>query len=274
MKHAIFISASAALIFVGVAYGGEISLQWVPQARIEYEGTGYREVPNGWELKVKPWNPAGGLRWREDLSSLWAIQTQYWMNRASYAHEFGNSAGGDNDQKGQTKLALHSLWIDARRALAGSPVEAVFGLNGVRQSFDRKDIVFRGASEPNTAHEVHTALGGHVGFHGQGRGRPDHPRGGPFWDGELLLGHYFWTHNTLTSDQGGIQRGGYSYSFRLETGWARGSSRWSVGYTRQLYEILVPGGRRVTPGTESATASLPINKTDLFGFFLAYTRMY
>jgi hypothetical protein len=155
-------------------------------------------------------------------------------------------------------------------------VEAVFGANGVRQSLDRKDIVFRGVPEPNTAHEVHTALGGHVGFHGQGRGRPEHPaRRTLLGRGTVTVGHYFWTHNTLTSEEGGYSaRGAIPTRFRLETGWARGPSRWSVGYTRQLYEILVPGGRRVTPGTESATASLPINKTDLFGFFLAYTRTY
>ena len=55
-------------------------------------------------------------------------------------------------------------------------------------------------------------------------------------------------------------------------------SRTTVSYThldvykrqRQLYEILVPGGRRFTPGaSESATASLPINKIDMFGPFFA-----
>lgn len=249
---------------------GELSLQILPQARVEYEGTGYREVPNGWELKVKPWSSAGGVRWRTELSPTWGFQMQYWKNNPAYFAEFGNSAGAGQEQTGQMKLALQSLWVDLRRPLAGSPVEVVFGVNGLYSTLRQKDVVFRGTPEPGSSLETQTGLGGHVGFHGKGQG---HARGrGPsmFWDGELLFGHYFLTRNTLTSDDGSIHQGGYTYHMRGEGGLAW--SRWkvSLGYTRQLYEILVPGGRRFTPGaSESATASLPINKIDMFGPFFA-----
>lgn len=260
---------------MGMAHGRELSFQWMPQARIEYEGTGYREVPNGWELKVKPWTPAGGVRWRTDPVPGWGVQAQYWMNRPSYAYEIGNSAGDSANQTGQTELSLQSMWVDLRRPLARSSVEVVFGVNGAYQSFRRKDVVFLGSSEPGTVHEKQTALGGHIGFHGYGMAQKMDWRPALFWDGELLLGHYFWTRNALDTEGGGIHRGGYSYLFRLEGGVAWPRWRCSFGYTRQLYEILVPGGRRFTPGQESsATASLPINKTDLFGFFLALTRTY
>jgi hypothetical protein len=250
--------------------GGEVSLQWVPQARSEYEGVGYREVPSGWELKVKPWTPAGGIRWREELSPQLGFQMQYWANRSTYFAEFGNSAGGDMAQEGQARLSLQSLWVDVRRPLAGSSVEGVLGINGMYQSLRQKDVVFHGTPEPGTSHEKHTALGAHLGFHGKGLGHPWGRGPGLFWDGELLLGHYFWTQNALTSDDGSIRQGGYTYHLRLEGGLAWERWRLSLGYTRQLYEILVPGGRRFTPGAaSSATASLPINKSDLFGAFLA-----
>jgi hypothetical protein len=72
----------------------------------------------------------------------------------------------------------------------------------------------------------------------------------------------------LTTDGGSIHQGGYTYNMRLEGGLAWSRWRLSLGYTRQLYEILVPGGRRFTAGADSsATASLPINKTDFFGTF-------
>lgn len=242
----------------------------LPHARVEYEGTGYREVPNGWELKVKPWTAAGGIRWRTDLSSTLGVQIQYWQNRPSYAAEFGNTAGETATQNGQMRLALHSLWADVRRPLAGSPVEAVFGINGVYQTIDQKDVVFNGTPEAGSSHETHTGVGAHIGVHGKGRGRPWRQVPSLFWDGELLIGHTFVTHNTLTAEDGSIHQGGYSYSGRLEGGLAWARWRLSLGYTRQMYEIFVPGGRRFTAGsTTGATASLPINKTDIFGTFLA-----
>lgn len=258
------------IFFVPLLRSGELSVQLIPQARVEYEGTGFREAPNGWELKVKPWSPAGGIRWRTELSPLWGFQAQYWKNRPAYFAEFGNSAGGDKNQTGQMKLSMQSLWVDLRHPLSGSPVEAVFGVNGLYQTIRQKDVVFLGNPEPGSSLETQTGLGAHLGFHGKGLGRPLAWGPSLFWDGELLLGHYFFTHNTLTSDEGSIHRGGYTYNIRLEGGLAWSRWRFSFGYTRQLYEILVPGGRRFTPGAaESATASLPINKVDLFGPYLA-----
>lgn len=254
---------------------GELSLQWMPQARVEYEGTGYREVPSGWELKVKPWTPAGGIRWRTELSPRWGFQMQYWKNSPAYFAEFGNSAGDNKNQTGQMKLSVQSLWADLRRPLAGSPVEVVFGVNGLYQTIRQKDVAFWGTPEPGSSLETQTGLGGHLGFHGKGLGRPMGWGPAWFWDGELLFGHYFLTHNTLTAEGGSIHQGGYTYHMRAEGGLAWTRWRLSLGYTRQLYEILVPGGRRFTSGAEkSAAASLPINKTDFFGTFLALGWVY
>lgn len=242
------------------ARADEWSLQLLPKGFVEYEGSGFRESPSGWELKVKPWNPVGGLRWRRVLGPGWACQAQAWANRATFAGEIGNRSA--IQQYGQTSLAVQSLWVDLRRPLRASPVEVVFGVNGSRQVFKRKDIVF-GVPEPETARETLQALGGHLGFHA---GRLPGDRGF-FWDGEILLGHSFWTRNRLRADGGTIDRGGYTYAFRWEGGFATPRWRLSAGYARQLYEVLVPGGRSLP--TTGATVSLPINKTDLFGPFVA-----
>ncbi len=260
-----------ALLAAPLLRAGELSLQIMPQARVEYEGTGFREIPEGWELKVKPWTAAGGLRWRTDPAPLWGFQMQYWKNRPAYFAEWGNSAGGSAAQTGQMELSVQSLWADVRRPLAGSGVEAVFGINGLFQSLRQKDVAFNGIAEPGTSRETQTGLGAHIGVHAKGRGRPFAGGFSPFWDGELLFGHYFATRNTLTADGGSIHRGGYAYNGRLEGGLAWTRWRLSLGYSRQMYEILVPGGRRFTPGTatQGATASLPINKVDFFGTFFA-----
>lgn len=265
-----FLSALGTIIFIPFLQAGELSVQLMPQARVEYEGTGFREVPSGWELKVKPWSPAGGIRWRTELSPLWGFQAQYWKNRPAYFAEFGNSAGGDQNQSGQMKLSLQSLWVDLRHPLRGSSVEAVFGVNGLYQTIRQKDVIFWGNPEPGSSLETQMGLGAHLGFHGKGQGLPLSWGPALFWDGELLFGHYFLTHNTLTSDEGSIHQGGYTYNMRLEGGLAWARWRFSLGYSRQLYELFVPGGRRFTPGaTASATASLPINKVDIFGPYLA-----
>jgi len=251
------------LFLCGVAAAAaadEWSLQLLPKGFVEYEGSGYREAPSGWELKVKPWNPVGGLRWRRDLCADWAVQAQAWANRATYAGEIGNRSG--IQQYGRTSLAVQTLWVDARRPLRGSPVEVVFGVNGARQVFKRRNIDF-GGPEPDTARETLQSLGAHAGFHA---GRKPAARG-LFWDGELLLGHSFWTRNRLRVEGGTIDRRGYTYHFRWEGGYSTGRWRLSAGYARQLIEVLVPGGKALP--TTGATVSLPINKTDLFGPFIA-----
>ncbi len=257
MKY--FFSLGLVLASLPLRAGGSLSLQWIPQARMEYEGTGYREDPQGWELKVKPWTPVAGIRWRQDLPASLALQTQYWINRKTYAEEFGNSASETEKQTGQTALSFQSLWVDLRHALWQSPVEAVGGVNGVYQTFHRKEMVFGGVPEQGESLETQTALGVHMGFHAGGEAR------GFYWDGEALLGHYLWTRNKLTTGGGSIDRGGYTYILRLEGGLVLGRARIGLGYSRQLYEILAPGGRSLPNGS---AVSLPINKTDLFGPFL------
>ncbi len=257
-------SAAAALAFAAAsAIAGEFSLQGVPQARMEYEGTGFRQTPNGWELKVKPWTPAAGFRWRASVTPKLAWQAQYWVNRSAYFMEDGNTQAGPLRQTGQTRQSLEALWVDLRRPLGGSSVEAVAGVHGVHQSFRRKSIVFNTLPEAETALDTQTGAGLHLGFHarrGPREGRPG------YWEGEVLLGHLVWTRNNNPTEGGSIHRGGYTYAVRLEAGRVFGRARLGLGYTRQLYEILVPGGRALPTG---AAASLPINKTDFFGPYLS-----
>jgi hypothetical protein len=256
----------------GTVWAGDLSLYGLPQARVEYEGTGFRQVPNGWELKVKPHTPALGLRWRETFSPRLALQAQYWVNRTHANQEKGNTQAGPLTQTGQTRMFVNSLWLDLRVPLAGSRVEAVGGVNGLYESFRRKDIVFNLVPQEGTFLETHAALGVHVGFHaGSATPAPEEPGGRFFWDGEILFGNFLWTRNTLRADGGSIRRGGYSYLARGELGWARGPWRWTAGYTRHLYETLVPGGRTASGG---AAVSLPINKTDFYGPFLGVGYAY
>lgn len=257
MRPAIWGAALLALA-AAAARAGEWSVQYLPQARIEYEGTGYRETPNGWELKVKPWTAAGGLRWRGGVD--WPLQAQYWVNRSAYFLENGNTQSGPLRQTGQTRQSVQSLWVDAGRSLAGSSVQAVAGVHGVHQRFRRKDIVFNGVEETATTVDAQTGVGLHLGFRGaQGAGPY-------FWDWELLLGRLLYTRNNRRTDGGSIRSGGYTYAFRVEAGRSVGSWRLAVGYTRQMYEILVPGGRSLPTG---AAGSLPINKTDFFAPYLS-----
>lgn len=254
----------------GTVRAGELSLQWMPQARVEYEGTGFRQVPNGWELKVKPWTPAGGLRWRSEISPRLSWQVQYWANRPAYFYEIGNSSTPALNQTGQTRQSLQSLWMDFRRPLTGSAVEAVGGVHGVLQSFRRKDIVFNGTAEPASTLDTQAGLGIHMGVHLRPAPRKDAPRRWD-WEGEFLLGRLLWTGNNQSTEGGSIRRGGYTFSFRLESGVRLGRTRWALGYSRQMYEILVPGGRALSSG---AAGALPINKTDVFGPYLSMGWVY
>lgn len=259
MKRSLW--ALGVVLVSGGLRAGEWTVQWVPQARVEYEGTGFRETPNGWELKVKPWTPAGGLRWRQSLSPRLTAQVQYWANRPAYFYEIGNSSTPVLNQIGQTRQSVQALWVDLRRPLAGSGVEAVGGVHGVYQSFRRKNIVFNSVPEPESTLDTQTGLGVHMGVAlGSPRGLSTDRRW--FWEGEFLLGRLLWTKNNRRVEGGSIRWGGYTYSFRWEVGRTWGRTRWGVGYTRQLYEIFVPGGRSLSGG---AAGSLPINKTDFFG---------
>jgi hypothetical protein len=253
-----------ALLATASARAGELALYHFPSAQVEYEGTGHRQVQNGWELKVKPKNAASGLRWRHDLSDTWAFQAQYWRNQPAYDREDGNTRSRTQRQTGRTRLAVHNFLADLRRPLRGSPVEAVAGLQGVRESFERKDIVFNGSPEPARPRETLSAAGAYMGFHGARRGNF-------YWDWEALFGHFFFTGNEQKASGGSIRRNGYSYALRLEAGLAGRSWRAGVGLVRQLLQIHVPGGKALASG---AAASLPLNKTDISGLALSVTYAY
>jgi hypothetical protein len=261
--------AALLCFFAGAApcrAGGEFSLLWLPNLHLQYEGLGYRTVQNGWDIKCKPSGAGLGLRWRAPVSRRLALQLQYWRNQPFYAREDGNAASDVLRQTGQTRIALQALTADLRHPLAGSPWEAVAGLQGVHQTLHRKDIVYNLAPEPAEARERLWGLGAHVGA---ARRAPEGDGG--YWEGELLLGHLFFTGNRLSTEGGSLRRDGYTYSFRLEAGWRRGPWRFGLGLLDQIFQVMVPGGRTLPGG---AAASFPVNKTDFTSPFAAVTYAY
>ncbi len=275
-RKSLFLIAAIASIGIPLR-AGQLSLYYSPTARVEYEGTGYRQVDSGWELKTKPLKTGQGLRWRHEFSDSLALQISHWRNDPTFFSEDGNTQGGPMRQTGQTKLALNNFFVDLRRPLFDSAIEAVGGMQGAHVSLRRKSIVFNLASESGSPRETLSALGPYIGFHGSGYApsRLVERDGGSskvfYWDWELTLGHFFWTQNTQKTDGGSIHRGGYSYNFRIEGGWRRGNWGLGVGYAKQMLEITVPGGKALPTG---AAASLPINKFDFASPFVTVNYEY
>ncbi|HRY28795.1 MAG TPA: hypothetical protein P5079_02020 [Elusimicrobiota bacterium] len=253
----------------GIAVAGEISLMYLPQSQIEYEGTGYRRFDEGWELKVKPQSAAAGFLWRHPLSDRWDLQAQFWRNQSFFAREDGNAKSDLMRQTGQTELTVNNLILDVRRPLAGSSVRAVAGLQGVYENFHRKEILFNAVPEAGDSRENLSAAGAVLGFAGASPDSTDRNRFYCGW--EALFGHFFYTRTSHAIDGGSIHRDGYSYALRLETGYQMRKWRLGAGFVRQLIQVQVPGGRTFPGG---AAASLPINKTDFFGLFLALSHVY
>lgn len=246
------------LAFPVLTHAGELSVYYLNNLAVQYEGTGFRQTQAGWEVKVKPQAGGQGLRWRQG-----AFQLQYWRNNPHFSTEGGN--GGL--QLGRTLLAADVALADVRLPLAGSVVEAVAGLSGARFRLDRKDVSFNGVNDPAGARETLTAAGPVLGFHG----RAGEPRPGAwtFWaDGEILIGHYLWTRNRLRVDGGNLSRSGFSYLFRAEAGLRRGPWRVGLGLLRQMHEVVVPGGRTLPNG---GAVSLPVNKVDFGSPFVSVT---
>ena len=95
---------------------------------------------------------------------------------------------------------------------------------------------------------------------------------GRFYGGwEVTVSHFFFTHNRLRVEGGGIHREGYAWEGRAEGGVKIGLWRLGGGYVQQMWEVSVPAGKALSTG---AVASLPINKTDFGGFFMAISRAY
>lgn len=237
---------------------GEVAIYYLPQAQLQYEGSGFREQQAGWTFKVKPENPALGLRWRHEVSPKAAWQTQYLQN----APKFYPSVGS---QTGQMRLALTQVMTDFRTPIANSNAEAIIGVQGAWASLEQKEIIFNGAPEAATPLERMRAAGGYIGVHA-GRAHEHF-----FWDGEFTIGHYFTTHNSLKAAGGAITRYGYSYWFRAEAGYKSGAWRLGLAYLRGLVRIDVPGGKTLPGG---ATASMPINKFDFFSPAIAISYAY
>jgi hypothetical protein len=236
----------------------EFSFYFLSNLAVQYEGTGFRQSSEGWELKVKPQDVGSGFRWRRSLPRDWALQTQYWRNNSHYSWEDGNSVSDTLRQTGETRLSVQTLMTDLRRPLADSSAsEAVVGLQGVAESFHRKNILFNGRPEAGRPLERLYAAGAYMGFHRGGHRALG--RGFLVWDWEATLGHFFVTKNRQNVQGGSIRSNGYSYGFRAEGGYEKGGWRATAGFVRHMFQITVPGGRSLATG---AAASLPINKID------------
>jgi hypothetical protein len=247
------------LLLPSLSHAGELSLYFLNNLAVQYEGTGFRERPAGWELKVKPQGVGQGLRWRQGR-----LQVQAWRNNPYYSWEDGNSAGAVERQTGQTRLSVQSLTADLRLPVSGRRWGMSAGLQAVTMRFDRKRTFFNGFPDPDSQERV-SAGGVVLGLHG---GNPG-PRW--WWDGEFLTGHFFWTQNALRSGGGSIRRDGFSYVMRIEGGWRSDRCRVGVGLLRQMFEVLVPGGKRLPAGS---AASLPINKIDFESPFVSVSWIY
>ena len=246
----------------------DVSLFYLYSNAVEYEGSGYRQTREGWELKVKPHGAGLGLRWRHPWTEDWSMNWQYWQNFAYYSWEDGNSVSPTLRQTGQTKLGVHELMGDARHPLEGSSVQALAGLEGVYESYRRKDIVFNQVSDPSSVQEGLSALGAYIGFAREPK--PD-PARRFYWDGEISIGHLFFTRDVQSIEGGSIHRDGYTYHFRVEGGFRRENWRAGLGFVRHMIEITVPGGKALPTG---AAASLPINKIDFGSPYLVLTFLF
>lgn len=238
----------------------ETSFYFLHNLAVQYEGTGYRQTPSGWELKVKPQGQGQGLRWRRG-----ALQAQYWRNNPYFSWEDGNAADAVMRQTGQTRMALNALVVDGRFPLMGSRVEAVAGALGLHAVMDRRDVVFNTVLDAGETRESISALGPVLGFHTGGR-KELRGRWALWADGEILAGQFLWTRNRQKADGGSISRDGFSYLFRAEAGLAAGRWRLGAGLVRHMHEVLVPGGKSRPNG---GAASLPINKFDFASPFLS-----
>jgi hypothetical protein len=242
-------------------HAGNLSIYWLNNLAVQYEGTGYRETQSGWELKVKPQSVGQGVRWRGER-----IQIQAWRNNDYFCWEDGNSVSPLVRQTGQTRLTFRTIQADVRLPLAGSSVEATGGLILTDADFNRKDVMYGGVVVAG-AREHLSAVGPSMGVHAstvRSVGR------WALWaDGEISMVRFLWSRNRLETNGGSIARGGFAYTMRGEIGLKRGAWSVSVGVVRQMHEILVPGGRGFSNG---AAASLPINKIDFESPFISLSR--
>ncbi len=219
------VSLCGALCFFAPALqAGELALYYLPGAQVEYEGTGFRQVPSGWELKVKPRSAGAGLRWRHALGRDVDFQTQFWRNQAFFAREDGNAASGTRRQTGQTRLTLNHLMADLRHPLWNSPVQAVLGAQGLHETFERRDVTFNGTPQPANATEALDAAGAYMGFEGSAS------RASWYGSWEVLLGHLFLTSNRQQTGGGSIRGTGTRTCsvWRLDGGRAPGGPGWGT----------------------------------------------
>lgn len=245
---------------------GQVSVYYLPENQVEYEGLGYRTFDQGHDIKLKPHGSGMGLRWRHELAGKWTAQMQYWRNNPFFAREDGNARDALNRQTGQTRIAVQNFMADVGRPLHGSRVAAVAGLQGVHQTLDRRDIVFNGAPEPGSSRENLEAAGAYFGFR-----RADEGSKRFYGEWEFLIGHFFKTRNSQTTGGGSVRREGYSYTVRLEAGCRLERWKLGLGFVRHTLQVHVPGGATFPSG---AARSFPINKTDFFSPFLSLTYVY
>ncbi len=233
---------------------------------MSHEGSGFQQFDQGWEIGHGQVDNgfAGGLRWRQEWKGF-ATQVQFWANAPREWSEEGDAAGPLLRQTDRVRMALDSLMGDVRLPLVGSAVEAVVGVHLLEQSFRRRNIVFNQVSDPATPHEVLDAAGAYLGAAERKEGRL------LYGEWEATVTHFFFTHNRIVAEGGGIHREGYAWNARLEGGVKLGSWRLGGGYLQQIWLVSVPAGKALSTGAE---ASLPINKTGFKGPFLEISYAY
>src|SRR5687768_7785320 len=91
---------------------GELAIYYLPENQVEYEGLGYRQFDEGWDIKLKPKGSGQGLRWRHELAGKWMAQLQYWRNAPFFAREDGNARDAANRQTGQTRISVQNFMAD------------------------------------------------------------------------------------------------------------------------------------------------------------------
>ena len=264
--------AMALLLLAPALRAGDVALYYLNNAALDWEGSGYRDnSTGGWEIKDKPQGPAFALRWKQSLTRDLDAQIFYVRNKPYYSFENGADglAALNEQQTGETRIAMNEINIDVRRPLEDSKFGVLAGGQGISEIFNRKDISYWGTPDTSTAREALCALGGYLGVYTAGL--PAKNRGF-YWDMDFSIGHYFWTHNAIKDYGGSMHSNGFFYAARLEAGWQIGRMRLGAGWIRQEMEIIVPAGKELP--ISKATASLPDNKTDFSSPFISLTYVY
>jgi len=145
--------AMALLLLAPALRAGDVALYYLNNAALDWEGSGYRDnSTGGWEIKDKPQGPAFALRWKQSLTRDLDAQIFYVRNKPYYSFENGADglAALNEQQTGETRIAMNEINIDVRRPLEDSKFGVLAGGQGISEIFNRKDISYWGTPDPST----------------------------------------------------------------------------------------------------------------------------